>query len=326
MSSGAAFPSYHGSAGDPSDVYAYDAVELALQAIAYAHGDLSHGERRLMAAMRQVRCRHAHRPAHARPHQRAVAPNFLIRVRRDGKLVPAAVGVIPKVEKTFGGYFSPTSPPDSRDTACLPAGAMYPPGPADQTLIDQVKRVRLSAGASPPGRIPAAGEQHGRPGVCGERSDLSEPVPLPAVGEPDDDEARRRRPATRPSAPGSTSSGSAVTPNARWIASDALASSRLASRSASFGPASRSGTSSAPASQAPISIAVQSCSPPPNGTSTGPAARACPPDQHTDVARRRAEHARVSRILQQRAPARREEQVDVLLGREPDGILGASRT
>ena len=110
-----AFPKYRGQRGDASDIYAYDAVELALQAIAAAHGDLSHGERRLMAALKSVR---VETPVGGLTLDRtgnAVVSNFLIRVETSasGKSVPLTVGVIPKVENTFGGYFSPRSPPDS---------------------------------------------------------------------------------------------------------------------------------------------------------------------------------------------------------------------
>jgi branched-chain amino acid transport system substrate-binding protein len=111
----AAFPDYQGRRGDPADVYAYDAVELTLQAIAASHGDVSHGERHLMAAMRQS---HIQTPVGALAldrTQNAVMPNFLLRVRKTaaGKAVVGTVRVLPNVENTFGGYFTPSSPPDS---------------------------------------------------------------------------------------------------------------------------------------------------------------------------------------------------------------------
>ena len=89
--SGLPFPRTTGRPGDPSDIYAYDAVELALKAIAHAHGDLSDGERRLMAAMHQVRADTPTGPLTLDRTNSAVAPNFLIRVKKekDGKLVPA---------------------------------------------------------------------------------------------------------------------------------------------------------------------------------------------------------------------------------------------
>ena len=80
---------------------------------------------------------------------------------------------------------------------------------------------------------------------------------------------------------GSTRSGSASTPTTRCTASDASASRRLASRwpcrGSVFVPTSRSTAPPAEASHAPSSSAVQSCSPPPNGTSTP-----CPDSQSMD--------------------------------------------
>ena len=70
--------------------------------------------------------------------------------------------------------------------------------------------------------------------------------------------------------------------------SEARASSRLASRRPSAGfasvPRSRSVVPSDCASQAATSIAAQSCSTPPNGVTTGPAAISPAPDEHTDIA------------------------------------------
>jgi branched-chain amino acid transport system substrate-binding protein len=109
----AAFPSFRGQVGSAGDLYTYDAVKLALQAIAYAHGDLSHGERRLMDAMHRVKVATPVGTLRLDGDNEAIAPNFYIRVEpRHGKLVPVTVGVIPDVEKSFGGYFTPSSPPD----------------------------------------------------------------------------------------------------------------------------------------------------------------------------------------------------------------------
>ena len=123
-----AFPSYRGQLGDDADVYAYDAVELALRAIAAAHGDLSHGERRLMPAMRHVRAETPVGPLTLDRTRNAVAPNFLVRVEKNasGKPVPRTVGVIPSVERTFGGYFTPSSPPDSETQPVCRKGHVPP--------------------------------------------------------------------------------------------------------------------------------------------------------------------------------------------------------
>jgi branched-chain amino acid transport system substrate-binding protein len=124
----AAFPQYRGATHDPADVYAYDAVELALEGIERVHGDLSGGERRFMTALTSL---HVQTPAgvlHLDRSHRAVSANFLIRVERDakGKVVPLTIGVVPNVDASFGGYFTPSSPPDSRTQPACRKGHVPP--------------------------------------------------------------------------------------------------------------------------------------------------------------------------------------------------------
>jgi branched-chain amino acid transport system substrate-binding protein len=110
----AAFPSYKGPAGYAGDVYSYDSVELALQAIAYVHGDISRDQKNLKDAMHRVSVETPTGRLGIDPSGGVVAQNFLIRnERRAGKVVPATVGDVPAVDNGFGGYFSAPSPPDS---------------------------------------------------------------------------------------------------------------------------------------------------------------------------------------------------------------------
>jgi branched-chain amino acid transport system substrate-binding protein len=113
----AAFPRYRGPIGSPVDVYAFDAVELALEAIARVHGDLSGGERRLRAVLPALlpQVQTPGGTLHFDRNRHAAGPNYLIRVEKaaNGKLVPRTVGVVPNVDESFGGYFTANSPPDS---------------------------------------------------------------------------------------------------------------------------------------------------------------------------------------------------------------------
>jgi branched-chain amino acid transport system substrate-binding protein len=113
----AAFPHYRGPLAGPADIYAYDAVELALEAIAQVHGDLSHGERRLMAALPRVlpQVKTPSGGLHFDRNRHAVGENFLIEDMpgAGSGSAPRTVGVIPNVDESFGGYFTAHSPPDS---------------------------------------------------------------------------------------------------------------------------------------------------------------------------------------------------------------------
>ena len=111
-----AFPRYAGGVGQPADVDDYDAVELALDALARGHGDMSHGEKRFMEALTSVRLRSPAGVIRVDQHHHAVVPDFLSRVEHDpnGGFQLRTVRTVRNVESTFGGYFTPTSPRDSR--------------------------------------------------------------------------------------------------------------------------------------------------------------------------------------------------------------------
>jgi branched-chain amino acid transport system substrate-binding protein len=113
---GASFPRYSGNVGQPADVDDYDAVELALETLQRVDGDMSHGEKRFMAALSSVRLRSPLGVVRIDRDRHAVVPDFLSRIERSptGAFVVRTVQTVPNVESTFGGYFSPTSPRDSR--------------------------------------------------------------------------------------------------------------------------------------------------------------------------------------------------------------------
>ena len=121
----ASFPQYIGGAYRPEPIDAYDAVELALEAIKRVHGDLSDGEQRLMAALPTL---HFQTPVGTtlrldRNHQ-AVGPNYLIRIEKtaNGNLVPRTVRVIPNVDQEFRRLLHGRLATLRREPAHLPEG------------------------------------------------------------------------------------------------------------------------------------------------------------------------------------------------------------
>ena len=116
---------------------------------------------------------------------------------------------------------------------------------------------------------------------------------------------------------------------ARWTASDASASRRLASRRPLRGsarvPTSRSGAPVAEAIQAPSSSAAQSCSPPPNGTWTPRPATGASPESTATCAGERSSSSRERRRELRAVEIRRrvdEHEVGLVRGREPDEVAG----
>lgn len=109
--------------GDP--VYgqpAYDAMEPVREALELVHGDTSHGERSLMAALAHLRY---HSPAGLitldKRHQ-AIAPIYLGKVVRTstGDITIKQIAVIKHVDQSFGGYFTPSTPsPSAAQPACV---------------------------------------------------------------------------------------------------------------------------------------------------------------------------------------------------------------
>jgi branched-chain amino acid transport system substrate-binding protein len=99
----------------------YNAMQAALTALGRVGGDLSHGERRYMAALAKVELDAPNGHVRLDANHQAVAPNYLNRLVRNrrGKLTAKTFETIPDVEQTFGGLFSATSPPPGRTSpAC----------------------------------------------------------------------------------------------------------------------------------------------------------------------------------------------------------------
>jgi len=94
----------------------YDAMKAILTALGSVGGDVSHGERRLMAALSRLELNGSVGLIRLDSRRQAVGPVFLGTVARDrsGRLVVRELRVVPSVEQSFGGYFSPATPAPSR--------------------------------------------------------------------------------------------------------------------------------------------------------------------------------------------------------------------
>lgn len=100
--------------GGPFDYGYYEAMAATLQALDRVHGDLSGGERRFMAALARVRLNAPNGRTTLDANHRAIAPNALFET-----LTPSTgrmIRTIPRVDATFGGYFTAKDPPPSKTT------------------------------------------------------------------------------------------------------------------------------------------------------------------------------------------------------------------
>jgi branched-chain amino acid transport system substrate-binding protein len=107
-----AFPKLQAS----NSVDYFDSMEPLLEALAQVHGDLSHGERTLMAALARLRFDSPEGRYRVDSRHQAVTPIYLGQMQRgaNGNLGVRQIRVAPNVEQTFGGYFSGTTPAPSR--------------------------------------------------------------------------------------------------------------------------------------------------------------------------------------------------------------------
>jgi branched-chain amino acid transport system substrate-binding protein len=99
----------------------YDAMKATLTALDSVGGDVSHGERRLMAALSRLKLTGSVGPIRLDSRRQAVGPVFLGTVARDrsGRLGVRQLRVLTGVEQSFGGYFRPTTPaPSSTQPVC----------------------------------------------------------------------------------------------------------------------------------------------------------------------------------------------------------------
>jgi branched-chain amino acid transport system substrate-binding protein len=98
-----------------ADTYYYNATNGLLAGLAQVNGDLSDGQGRLKAALRNLRLERPNGPARLDANRQAVAPAFLSRVNRgaDGSLSVQTFKAVRDVEQTFNGYFGGGRPPPS---------------------------------------------------------------------------------------------------------------------------------------------------------------------------------------------------------------------
>jgi branched-chain amino acid transport system substrate-binding protein len=103
----------------PSNGFAmsyYDATEPLLEALEQVKGDLSHGERRLMATIAHLRLDAPNGPIRLDANHQAIASNYLLRVQRspNGRLGVGTFRIVRNVDESFNGYFGPGSLEPSR--------------------------------------------------------------------------------------------------------------------------------------------------------------------------------------------------------------------
>ena len=97
------------------DTVYFKATEAVLEALEQVHGDVSDRGRRFRQALAALRLRSPLGIATLDKRHQAVVPTYLGRLERGtgGKLFVRQIRVVPNVEQTFGGYFTPSSPPSS---------------------------------------------------------------------------------------------------------------------------------------------------------------------------------------------------------------------
>ena len=117
---GQAYPQYAKEAGGATDIFVYDAVEAALEAIDRVHGNLAAGERGFRVALGALRLQTPFGTTRFDADHRYVGPNFLMRMERDaaGKLAAKTVRVIPNVQSTIDGALTPNTTPTRTRPVC----------------------------------------------------------------------------------------------------------------------------------------------------------------------------------------------------------------
>ena len=83
-----AFPAMRGQGGNADDVFSYDSVQAALQAIERVHGDISGGERRFQVALAASPGANSSGTVRLDRNRQAIGPGFLVRVERAGAPEP----------------------------------------------------------------------------------------------------------------------------------------------------------------------------------------------------------------------------------------------
>jgi branched-chain amino acid transport system substrate-binding protein len=104
----------------------FDEMEPVAVALERVHGDLSHGERRFMTALANLRYDSPEGMIRLDKRHQAIGPIYLGRVVPNGTggFVIRQIAIVRNVDQTFHGYFSPTSPaPSVKQPACVRRGS-----------------------------------------------------------------------------------------------------------------------------------------------------------------------------------------------------------
>jgi branched-chain amino acid transport system substrate-binding protein len=115
-----AFPGIKSTPIDALDFF--DSAEPVVEALEQVRGDMSHGERRLMAALAGLNFHSPEGPRRLDARHQAVSLMYLGKVVEGarGKLAVHQIRVVPSVEQTFGGYLGGTTPaPSPTQPACM---------------------------------------------------------------------------------------------------------------------------------------------------------------------------------------------------------------
>ena len=99
----------------------YDSMEPVLEALEQVHGDVSHGERRLTAALAGMRFSSPEGVRRLDSTHQAVGSIYLGKMVQDGngKLGVQQIRIVPNVEETFGGHLGGATPaPSPTQPAC----------------------------------------------------------------------------------------------------------------------------------------------------------------------------------------------------------------
>jgi branched-chain amino acid transport system substrate-binding protein len=101
----------------------YNAMQAVLTALERVEGDLSREGSRFMSELAKVELDAPNGPVRLDANRQAIAPNYLNRLEiSGGQVVARTFQTVPEVEQSFGGLFSPTSPPPGRNTPACTRG------------------------------------------------------------------------------------------------------------------------------------------------------------------------------------------------------------
>ena len=134
----------------------HNAMEAVLTALERVDGDLSEDQGRFRSALAALELEAPQGHIRLDENRRAVGPNYLHKVEtRKVDFGVTTFRSVPNVEQTFGGYFKPGAPtPAATSPPCTQGIPSWAGAESAGAQKDQVKRVRFSGGARPPGRRP----------------------------------------------------------------------------------------------------------------------------------------------------------------------------